>query len=286
MEITIEDAMISNLDYNGNIIKEDKYYVVLKMNVFNGTGDTKVLDYNHFKLIIGDSIINPKVNYFGKFIDFASGEVLSSYAPKDNRTFALTYEVSKKQINKKMKISIFTGSVYDKGEYLSKSINVKVKAAVSDEVEIVSNYGISDEINFNKTSLYNTKLKVNQYLIDNKYTYLVTRCNAENVCNEYTNVINVPVKDNRHDNVLIIVGVEYNADNKLRNMSLKKFSDLYVKIQYRVNGEVVVADTNSVTPMDTDRFMAFEVSKNILDADIIQMIVTIRDKQYIVNLKK
>lgn len=286
LEITVEDAMVSNLDYNGNIIKEDKYYVVLKMNVFNGTGDTKVLDYNHFKLIIGDSSINPKVNYFGRFIDFASGEVLSSYAPKDNRTFALTYEISKKQINKKMKISIFTGSVYDKGEYLSKSINVNIKADVFDEVEIVSNFGINDELDFNETSLYNTKLKINQYLIDNKYTYLVTRCNDQNICNEYTNVINVPVNDNRHDNLLLIVDVEYKVDKKLRNMSLKKFSDSYVQIQYRVNGEVIMVDNASVTPVDTERFMAFEVSKKILDADIIQMLVTIRNKQYIINLKK
>jgi len=115
LNISVEDAIVTNLDFNGNVIKENKYYVVLKMHVANDTGDNKTLDYNHFKLIIDGKNINPIVSYAKYFADFASGEVISSYSPKAERTFALVYEIDAKQARKNAKLNIFTGSVYEKG---------------------------------------------------------------------------------------------------------------------------------------------------------------------------
>ena len=35
LAITVKDAMVTNVDYAGNLIEKDSYYVVLKMNIKN-----------------------------------------------------------------------------------------------------------------------------------------------------------------------------------------------------------------------------------------------------------
>ena len=56
-------------------------------------------------------------------------------------------------------------------------------------------------------------------------------------------------------------------------------------IQYKVDDKVYSNNSINVTPDYQKDFIAFEVGGEIVDASVIQAIVTIRNQKYIINLK-
>ena len=288
LNVTVHDAIISNLDHQGNVI-DDNYYLVLKTNITNTSGYTIDIDYNNFKLMVGNDIITPTVNMASKFIDFASSNVTYSISHNGNNTFSLVYKLTKNQIKKNMELRIHNHSYYEKDEYVNASIFVKIKTSKISDLAIAGNYSQGDTLNFDDTYLKNTSLKIKDYVVDKRYVYRYEICNAEQVCKEYTDAITVPVKDGRYNNRLIILSVEYLQDLDIgygdEYTSLASFADNFMTIQYKVSNEVFSAQGINVTPQKATNFIAFEVPQNIEYASIIQSIVTIRNKEYIINLK-
>ena len=289
LNVTIEDAIITNLDYNGKVIEESSYYLVLKVRLINNSGGTVQLDYNNFKLMIGSSIINPTVKDSKYFVDFAAGYAPNSLSPKADRVFALAYKINKKDIKKDMKLRIHNGTIYENEEYIDKHIFVALKNDILPDVAIANNYKTTQKISFDDTFLNNTSLVINEYLVTKKYVYHYEVCNRDGECSEYTDAITVPLVNNRHNNRLVVLSVDYKQDEfssyTANGTSLYGFANNFVKIQYRVNNEVYSDNSKNVTPTTSTNLMIFEVPAEIENADIIQAIVTVRNKKYIINLK-
>lgn len=53
----IEDSIASNIDYNGNVIEDGSYYIVLKLSITNDTVKDVKIDYNNFRLVNGSSFM-------------------------------------------------------------------------------------------------------------------------------------------------------------------------------------------------------------------------------------
>ena len=289
LNISIDDAILTNLDYNGNVIDEKYYYYVLKTNVENNSGSTQTIDFNKFKLKINEYSYNVSIGLSNKFQDFAPIINNSTFAPKAKRTFSLVYQIPIKQIDRNAEINLYLGSVYDKGEYLAKKINVNLKAKKVDAIDIVGNYMLNDEIDFSQSLLGNTKLLFNNYLITKTYIYSYSSCNKNNTCSDYNNILLPPLKDNRHDNTLIILKSQVIIDDNVEFFknysSITSFAEYFIKIQYKVGDKIYTDNFINVTPKENVDFIAFEGPKEIGAASVIQAIITVRDKQYIVNLK-
>lgn len=288
LNITIEDAMVSNLDYKGEVIS-DNYYLVLKIHLVNESGNTISMDYNNFKLLIGNKIYNPTVNLARHFVDYASSSLPNSVSHKMDRTVALVYELSEKESRKSMKLRIHNGSVYEDGEYKDKHIFIDLDPERVPDVAIANNYKVGQTISFDDTYINNTKLTIKEYIVTKKYVYRYEICKDNGDCQQFNDAITVPVTDNRHDNRLVILGVEYSQDKETgysdNYTSLYGFANNFVKIQYKVGDVVYSSNSLNVTPATSTTLMAFEVPKNIEEASIIQAIITVRNKKYMVNLK-
>ena len=289
LQITFEDAIVSNLDYNGNVINDNYYYVVVRTHLVNDSGSTIKMDYNNLKLEIGSNLIKPVVSDAKYFVDYAPSLVPSSIAPKANTYFGLVYRISKSQANKSMTIKIHNGNVLDKGKYIDKHIFVKINPKSYDNLQIVGNYMPKDKISLNNTFLGNTNITINNYSISKSYLYKINTCDDNEDCTEYTDIISAQIKNNRQSNVILVLNVEYNQDNStLYNYSytsLTSFTENFLKIQYKIGDTIYTDKSINVTPLKVNNFMAFEVPNNIEEASLIQAIIIIRNREYIVNLK-
>lgn len=286
LNITVEDAVITNLDYQGNTL--DNYYLVLKVKIKNTSGYAINVDYNNFKLEVGRDTINPTINDSVNFIDYAPSNVPLSISHNSDKTFALAYKLNVSQTRKGMHIKIHNGNVYDKGEYIDKRIFININPKRIADLNIVGNYKLYDKISFEDTYLGNSEITFNSYFIDKKYIYKYEVC-AKEECKEYYDAITIPIKDNRYDNKLIILSVDYLQDvstayNSSYN-SLASFAENFVKVQYKVGDKVYSDAGKNVTPLKVSNLIAFEVPNEIENANIIQIIITIRNKEYIINLK-
>lgn len=288
IQFTIEDSIITNLDYNGNILDPNSYYVVLKVSLSNNSGYTREIDFNLFKLTYSDKIIVPTLSDSSYFVDYAPENVVSSFAHRTEKTFALVYKIDKKDINKSFKLDIYNGSVYNKNEYTSKHIYVKLKPKKIGDVSLVGNYKMGEKITFSNTFLENTSIKVNNYEINKSYFYTFEKCFKDS-CNVYDDVITVPYTQQRHDNYILTLNTDYVVDENTiygkGNFLPGTFADYFIKIQYKSGNTIYTDDFINVTPSYTTNFLAFEVNNNINNASVIQAIITIRNKMYIINLK-
>ena len=287
MQLIIEDAMVSNLDYNGNVIKEGYYYVVLKVNLKNNSGITKKIDFNQFNLAIGSNLVKPNLSKSSYFIDFAPENVISEFSHKTDRTFALVYEVPTKDKNKGSKLDIYNGTVNNKKGYTTKHIYVNIRTKKIRDLKLNGNYSLGQKLIFDDTYLGKTNLKVQSYEINKTYFYTFEKCFKEE-CNVYDDVIVAPYTSTRHGNYILTLHINYNPDeNQIYSKSNtlpRKFANDFMTVQYRVDDKVY-SDALNVTPDYQKDFIAFEVNKKVVDASVIQAIVTIRNQKYIINLK-
>ena len=288
ISLTVEDSLVTNLDYNGNIIS-DNYYVVVKMNLVNNSGYSANIDYNNFKLLMGNELINPTINMSSNFLDYASTISGSTLKPGGSRVIAVVYEIKSTEKNRDMKLQIYNGTTYVKGESIDKHIFIKLKNNLYDNVTIVGNYNLNEEVLFNSTFLENSKIIIKDYSLAKNYLYEYSICSTENNCTKYNDMVTVSLANNRQDNILLILDTDFNLDNNTNYYknykTLPSFAENFIDIQYRINEEIYNSVSINVTPKNIENKIIFEVPKDIENADIIQAIITIRNKEYIVNIK-
>ena len=284
-DITFLDSIITNLDFNGRKIDDSKYYLALKINISNESGSSVRIDYNNFKLSIGDRLINPTITDSKYFIDLASSVVPTVINHRTNHTFVLVYELNSNEINRVDQIEIHNGVVYTKGKYIDKHIYVKIKNKKVKFVEKAGDYSIEQNISFEKSMLKNTSLRIDSHSIYKRYIYKYQDCITKDNCGIFDDMLTL--KSNITNKVILVFEGEYNQDMNtgysLNYTSLSAFASNYCSVQYRISGELF-NDAVNITPINASDFIAFEVPQNIEYADLIQLIITIRDKKYFVNI--
>lgn len=284
VDVTFQDAIISNLDYRGNLIN-GKYFLAIKINMFNGSGASVKMDYNNFKLDLGSRMINPTVNDAKYFIDVASSVIPTTITHRANHTFVLVYELSQRDINQIKRIVIHNGAVYDKGKYIDKHIFVNLKIKKINEVEKAGDYSIDQNVVFEKSMLKNTSLMINSQSIYKRYIYKYTDCISKENCGLFDDMLTI--KSGIENDVILVLEGEYTQDANIgytfNYSSLSAFASNFCSIQYRISGELFTKAVN-ITPINATNFIAFEVPQNVEYADLIQLIITIRDKRYYINI--
>lgn len=288
VQMMIQDSIITNLDYRGNVITDGKYYVVLMLKVSNTSGATKNIDFNNFKLKYGSNLVNPELRLSDRFTDFAPKSDSTVFSHRTEKTFVVPYEIKSSDIHRGFKIEIFNGSVYRNGKYLSKHVYLKIRPKIISRTIFEGNYTIGDKIELKDTYLKDSYITIKSYEINKSYYYSYESCYNDN-CDVYDDVITVPMTSARHNNYILTLHVDYNIDDTtmygISNPLLSTFADNFMQIVYRVNDEIYDTAYINVTPVTSQKFMAFEVNKKINNANVIQAIINIRNHRYIVNLK-
>lgn len=288
MQLTVDDSIVTNLDYKGNIIKNGYYYVVLKVNLKNNSGLTRKIDFNQFNLSVGGTLVKPILSMSSYFIDYASENVISEFSHKTDKTFALVYEINEKNRNSGFKLDIYNGTVRNKKDYTTKHIYVSIRPKKISDLKLNGNYALGQKVTFDDTYLGNTILKVQSYELNKTYFYTYEKCFKDN-CNAYDDAITVPFTASRHNNYILTLHINYTPDGDMlyskSNTLPRRFANDFMTIQYKVDDKVYSNNSINVTPDYQKDFIAFEVGGEIVDASVIQAIITIRNQKYIINLK-
>lgn len=288
LQVTIGDGLISNIDYKGDTIKDGYYYLALNVNIKNDSGKPVNIDYNNFKLELGNVTITPSNNYSKSFIDYGPVTVPTMISTRANRDIILVYELNANMIKKNMRLQIYNGTAYKDGEYFTKNIYVRINPKISSNPELVGNFSLGDEINLSDSLLKNTKIKFDLMEIQKVYEYEYENC-YQGECKTYKDMISAPLQPGRNDNLILALNTILVQDEEAQySKSYSKYNDFakyFIQIKYRIGNEVKTNIGINVTPEQKVHLMAFEVPSEITEADIIQLVINIRNKQYIVNLK-
>jgi hypothetical protein len=296
--IRAEDSIISNLKPDGKEIN-GKYYLVVKLYIKNNTNTNVALDYSNYHLVYKKKNITPTLQPSEYFFDFAMPYLGDELKPQEERSIALAFEIAKSDIKSNFMLKVYKGSSIN-GKKLKADYNdIKLKPRMQMDIGDAARVKMGDEISFVNSNVGATKLKVTSYSFDSSYQYTYEMCN-DDICKPKTDIITPDYMASNKSSYLMILDYEFDLDkNSIYSKYEGDFSNFtthFLKVRYVKNGQTYYSpaisrnDDNLKGVVDEKTGYikgkeVVQVYKDVADADEIQLVFTIRNRNHIISLK-
>ena len=274
----ITDSYITNVDYKNENIT-DNYLVIVKFNISKYSNIKDKIKFNKAAILlnIGKVRFNPINTYSNDLLDFGITYTNQNIVP-ESQEFILTFEIPKKYKNKKKIISYV--DTFDKY-----NIKLSPKSFEGKGENVTTNI---DEQTIIKNSMFDSlSIKIKSYEINNRISATYKYCQTTNNCYNSIEYI-TPSYDDNYDKAILKI----NADVSISNKNIKDFNEVVKRfgiIKYTLDGKEKEMKTmiKSVYPTKSisDNLFYFEVYKEIINADKISLILSMRNSTYEFILK-
>lgn len=285
--VKVTDSIISDVDLGGNTIYEDKIYVVVRMEVTNNRSSNGYLSYDNLKLYYGFKYVYPSLDLGLYFLDFGTPYMGGPIGPKETKTIVIPYMIDKKYINRSFKISAYTGLAVKTDIFKPKNAIIKLKPKKYMGVDVVSESSLNSTMLFNNTLLNDSSLNIRDAKIDSKYEYKYRECYKDD-CHTYTDIVYAD-RTYLNKEALIIMDYELGLDSSApfyTNINnIRKFADSFMSVEYTKYGKTFKTTANNVTPTRLNDKLIIQTDGDIMSADKVDLLVTVRNKCYIINIK-
>lgn len=282
--LSFNSSVLSTLDYGGNKISDGKIFLANKVSVTNLTTGLLTLATDDFCLEINGECIYPKLDRSGKFIDLAKPYYAEKIGGKASAEYVLVYELDESQAKSRYKIKILDSLTYKKDEVIPKYKEITLTPSFSDSVNVVGEYGLGQEVKLNNTPLLNTIINVKSIELGSKYRYSYEYCYKE----ECTTSLNgIPAGNGKY---FIVLDADFNLDENASytkyRLGTNNFFDDFTKVEYSIGDNTYISDVTDKTPKNSQDKIVLEVNSSVKDANKIKLLITIRDKRYVITLKE
>lgn len=283
----IEDSIITNLNYNGEYIDKEHYYLVVRLYIKNNTNKNIEIDYNNFRLILNDSYIYPSIDKGKHFIDYAKDYYSKEIRANSEGIYSLVYEMNEKDLKKNYEIKIDNGSALKDSLLVGKHNYISISPIVINKVNIQNEVESGKEINLANSNLGNTTITLSNPIITDKYIYDYEYC-INSKCDTYKDIISIDHLVN--NSILIILDYKYELDSNVpfynKTSNINSFINNFIKVKYvDKDKKGAYATIKNVTPSKLKDKIAIETSNIIQNSDIIEISIIIRNKEYLVKIK-
>ena len=281
LNYTILDSMITNLNTKGEK-SSNKSYFVIKLKVKNVSNLNQKIPTENIKLENKGKKINPKLDIGSMFSDYAKPYENDIIKPEQEEIFEFAYEINPKTSGN-FKLEIYYGESLKKiGK--SKKINVNLNPKDITNINVLSNSKMGQKIEMNDTNIGNINLIIDDYYIGDSYYFDYEICDKEK-CKKYKDAIIADFKTINSKTLLILKG-KYEVDNKNNDYKLYNyFGNLFISINYKIGNKEYKSDIKALKAKNLKNAFAFQVDKEIENANCIDVLITIRNKRYIINIK-
>jgi hypothetical protein len=199
----------------------------------------------------------------------------------------MAYEIDKKYKNSNFKIVLYLGTSTKSNDFLAKTATIKLNPVTYDKVERIRNASINDLVSLSGTSLKNSSINIKSVLITNRYEYQYD-CGYKTDRYKCTDFV---VADSSYQNKVSLIVMDYdltldNTTSSYQNINdLNAFASNFMKIEYTLLGKSKVANVKYKNPSRTINKLILETDGEINDADAINLLITIRNREYAIRLK-
>lgn len=290
LQITVLDSYKTTLDYKGNEVNSNYFYVILKLRYKNKTNDDFEIIVDNARLGYDEyESVTPTKLVYNKFVEFGVPYYSQILKGGETRDFILVYEVKKEYYNSDFRLKYLYNTEIVNNQIAYKYRNVILKPeAVDDFAENTTvTKKLGEELTFTDSLLGETKLTINNIDISNKYTYNVKYCKNGD-CSNLHNFLQ-PTVGGTYELTLMRINYKLSYDNRLgQGYSISSFIEKFGSIRFVVNGKEYEhkIDLKDVTPYPTNGYVYLEVRERLNKAEAIYLDFTIRDKKYTYVIKE
>lgn len=288
--LSLKDSYISDLDYRGTKITDNKYYLAIRIGIQNNGADTAI-DRANFRIYAGEDEIFPSYDKSSRFIDVGKmyqGEVIKN---KEANEYVFVYELTKNQIRNNYQMRILNGLSEKGGKLIKRYKKIGIKPQNILKEKDLGKTTTSKEIILKDTMLGRTTYKINQVNILSNYPFEYEQCNLKGICSKITDTV-VP----SGGKVLLVLDDEIKWDETTpyyKNSNQDFYSD-FVTINYTYHiasgshsGDREKSTTlKNITPQVIKDKQIYEVPSTLLIAHKVDMFIKIRNKYVTITIKE
>lgn len=267
----VNHAYITTRDYRGDEIAVGKSYVIIDLDVKNTLKSTRTLDVEKFLLYVDDDYYVPTLNYNNRFEDLGPVFARQSLSGLESDNYFLIYEIDtpSEKSDFILKYQHLTGQ--------SRLIRIKL------QIQDISSFVLRDtkaltetmEIPINKEDI--KKVRISSYEIGDEFEYTYEQCQINN-CPIYRDITSMVLGRK-------VLFMKMNPFDSSAQDLVKVFLR-YGKMQYVIDGTTYQEDIKSrVSRVYKGSYFYFDVDSRIEDATTIEIVLTIRNNQYIYRIK-
>lgn len=284
----ITNSYLTNLNYKGQVIDSKKQYIIIKFNITNNSGTKKNIDLNGIKVNVNNKDYYPILTKYNSFIDLGKGYKRYKLDKNEKNEYIMVFKIDKDVESNKWILKINDNMDVTKGNFYSKYINTNLKPKKSLETDLVETKNIGEEVKFVDSEISNSIFSLKTFEVKDEYNVnykycLKTDCyvGEKNITgNEVGEYAKAVIKLNGVLNIKETTS-EINEYNKIGD-----FLTTFGKVEYEINGTKHVSDIKNITPNNTlNSYNYFEVREEVLDSKTINLIISIRNKEYKIKVK-
>ena len=281
LAIQVNNSYLTNLDYTGKPIEDGKYFLVVNTTFTNSSGYTTVLNLSSYVLETKNENVYPTLSRNNYFVDLGAGYAKEKIESGSSATYILVYELNNSQLSNKYNLKIIDEVDYKAGTMHSKTKNVSLRPKTYYNIETVGEYEVGTPVTMYESILNNSTLLINSYAFQSKYTYKYEAC-IRNNCRDVTDAVTADATKNK--TLLVLSGsleVDSNSAFAKNLKTVLSFFDAFVQIRY----DDKISTVTNATPNSVLEQYILQVDKNAENAKSLDLVITVRDKKYIINLK-
>lgn len=284
----VNESYITNYNLNNEIILNNKKYLIVNLNIKNNYITDFDLKRETFSLIIDNKSILPTFSLKNEFIDLGSSYEASILESNSNKDYILIFEIDKNNVDKSYVLKIKNNIGNTISEIESKYKYIKVTPTNLDNVNTINTSTLPVTIDLKDSILNNIKLSIDKYEISDKFKDNYSKLSNNSYKDIYYTIVPNNIGSQANTILKLTTSIETNGNSRINNIisSSSKLIDYYGIIKYKSLGKEKEINAKIIeTEYNKNKYVYLDVPNDIKKADNIDLLLIIRGKKYIINLK-
>jgi len=282
--LTNTASTLTNLNTRGQVIPGNKYYLLVNFKVRSSIAGE--LDMRDFRLMIDGDIIYPTFNRREHFIDFGTPYIGERMLMNTERNYMLIFELDEDLVRREYHLRIVDRINFGVGTIDPSYRDLILRPSRTDTIVDKGTFEVNSVINFDDTSLGDTTLAIRNHLIRDSYIYEYNHC-FRDVCSLMRRSVSTQSTIARPE-TLLILDYELELDdvdfkNNIRNDF--HFFTHFASIRFTRNNETRTVSITNRTPSEFNNKYIMQVDRDVMFADSVELLITVRNQQYVIKLK-
>ncbi|MDD2505629.1 MAG: hypothetical protein PHF21_05135, partial [Bacilli bacterium] len=277
-------AYETKYDYNGQIVSENKKYVILDMIITNNVNSPQTLTNISMYLKAGNNSVYNEPSLRNYFVDFGRTYITDEIQGNTTNRYLLVFELENKTNYKKYYLNILKSIDTKDGitKYNYSKFKIKPEKMISAPVSIERK--VNEVMYLGENIFKNSNITFKNIEINSSYQYKYQSCNKKD-CRDYYDVI---APSNSASNSLLVLNykLELSKDIGLKEAIIndKHFFDKFLKIEYNYNNKKMIRSVNAKITSNLENMVFVEIPKTALSSDLLNLIISTRNNTYYIDL--
>ncbi len=281
--ITVNKSYVTEKNVFGNIINNDKKYIVVDLKIKNINYESVLFDTKKFRLTDGENYyypFNPKSSDFSDLGKTYEGNLLNN---QDDYYFILVYELDINKSLSGLKLKIYDS--VDNKTNKAKYININLSPEKLDKDKDIINVNLGSSLGVLEEQFGSTDFSLLNYDLVSFYEYNYEVCISDN-CSQKTGVINA---DDNIKNTLLKIEYNFSIDqnssiyNYIQNS--EQFFNKFISLFYYIDGKSKSINVSVRKNLESQNVLLIEIPKELENAESVEFVINTRNVKYVYKLK-